>query len=115
MDYKILFNNGLPIKDFIGVEEYTVEVESDLLVISFLADKNKDLGKKLIEDILGKKKYEFHIFENYDSLSVWLEIDSEYYVAIEGIENKFIDFFKSNFIKIYIYIDEDRAVPIQMF
>lgn len=115
MDYTILFSNGLPVKDFIGIEEYYLEIEGEVLSISFDIDEQKELGKKLTKDILENKKYEFHAFENQDGLSIWLEVNDEYYVAIENIESKFTNFFKSNLIKIYIYIKEDQAIAIQMF
>lgn len=115
MDYTVFFSNGLPVKDFIGIEEYYLEIEDELLVISFVLDEKKELGKKLMKDILENKKYVFHAFDGQDGLSIWLEVNDEYYVAIENIESKFINFFRSNLIKIYIYIKEDQAIAIQMF
>lgn len=115
MDYTILFSNGLPVKNFIGIEEYYLEIEGELLLISFDINEQKELGKKLIKDILENKKYEFYAFENQDNLSIWLEINDEYYVAIEGIESKYINFFRSNLIKIFIYFNKEEAISIQMF
>lgn len=114
MLFDVYFDNGLPVKDFIGIKKYYLDETEDGLMISFKVSSQVEEEKKLIGDIKEQKDFKIHIFDSTALLSVWLCIADNYYVVIKDIERKYIDYFTKGMVKLNIMVNDDLSVIIEI-
>lgn len=113
MPFNVIFDNGLPIKDFIGISEYYLEDIAGEIIISFKISSKNVKEEKLVKDIKEGKSFKIDVFKE-DVLSIWLCVEENYYVVIGDIENKYTDFFEKGLVKLNIMMDEDLSAIIEV-